>query len=459
MMRLLVLPLVVLAGACADPSTPGDPAREGAPPNLVWITIDTLRADRLGCYGYIRETSPRIDALAAESLLFERAWTPMATTLPSHLSALTATYPLEHGVLGNVSSGSHGFLPSEGLRSLAEVLQENGYDTAGFVSATPLKTWSGIDRGFTHYDDPGEENMRSAGETNDRVLAWLAARDDEPFFLWVHYFDPHAPYEAPAPFADAFGREGDTLDAYLSERAFAEVSLTPRDVEVNTREANDAYDGEVLYTDSEVGHLLDALAERGAMGRTAIVLNGDHGEGLGQHAWPRHGGFWAEHLAIPLLIRAPGIAGRRVATPISLVDVFPTLLGQVTLPGAERFLSGATGIDVLAAPPTERLLFSQTSKRLERFGGEEAHALTGTRWKYVQSEDGRQRLFDLQEDPFELNDVSAEHPDVVRNLAAELRAAIERFVTRAAELGPGGETSLAPELIEELRALGYLGDE
>ncbi|HJS75544.1 MAG TPA: sulfatase-like hydrolase/transferase, partial [Vicinamibacteria bacterium] len=192
------LSLLLLQAACAP-----SPRAVLDSPNLVIVSIDTLRADRLGLYGYFRETTPFLDSLAKESLVFERCLAPMAVTFPSHLSLFTGAYPEETGAFANARVGGLAFVPTARLRSLAQVLREGGYRTAAFVGATPLKRHTGIDAGFEHFDEPAA-GQRRAGATNKRVLSWLAARDDGPFFLWVHYFDPHKPYDAPEPFRSKF---------------------------------------------------------------------------------------------------------------------------------------------------------------------------------------------------------------------------------------------------------------
>src|SRR3972149_5716968 len=201
------LSLLLIHGKCAPPDALHSP-------NLVIVSIDTLRADRLGVYGDFRDTTPFLDALAGEALVFERCLAPMATTFPSHLSLFTGTYPEETGAVANANVGGLAFVPTESLRSLAQVLREGGYRTAAFVSATPLKKYTGIDAGFEHFDEP-ERLQRRAGETNERVKDWLSGQNHEPFFLWVHYFDPHTPYDAPEPFGSRFQAEPEQ-DRYLA---------------------------------------------------------------------------------------------------------------------------------------------------------------------------------------------------------------------------------------------------
>jgi arylsulfatase A-like enzyme len=426
---------------------------------VLFITIDTLRADHLGCYGYFRETSPRIDALAEESLVFERCAVPMATTLPSHVSMLTGAWPLEHGVLANVAHGGRSFRPSPGLVSAAEVLEGCGYRTAAFTSAKPLRLDSGVDSGFQLFDE-SEERERRGDVTVDLALAWLerAVQEGEaqPFFLWVHLFDPHDPFQAPPAYDEKF-RADARLEGFLSERQIQIDSESHGRQLIDTRRAHDGYDGEVLFTDAQVGRLLDALERYAIDQDTIVILLGDHGEGLGQHGMPGHGFVWNEQLQSPLMMRVPGVPPRRIELGVSSIDVFPTLLGQVHLPCAEDFLLQSSGVDVLSPEFAGRPVFSQSTDRLAHFGQAPAYALSREEWKYVLTGAGPGMLFDLDEDPHELRDVAAQHPEVAERLEHELLALLASQARRARTLGQGEEVQLDPATLKALEDLGYLG--
>jgi arylsulfatase A-like enzyme len=446
---------------CAEeihPASDARPARNTQYNNIVWITLDTTRADHLGCYGYFRPTSPNIDKLADKSILFENCVAPMATTLPSHVSTLTGTYPIENGVLANRDAGGKSFVPSEQLRGIAAHLQDEGYVTAAFVSATPLKRWSGIHQGFDHFDEPATgQKQRRAEETNRRAMDWLSNADAAPFFLWVHYFDPHSPYDAPGSFGDTFVTDQD-LEDYLSERAISEESTTYKGATIITRESINGYDGEIAYTDHHIGRLLDHLKAKGLWDNTAVTLLADHGEGIGQHNRPRHGEVWNEQLRVPLLIRVPGVAAQRVTTPVSSIDVFPTLLGLMDEPKLEEYLAHASGADALAGPTKERFAFSQMSQRLQQFGLEQTYAITTARWKYAATETGQAQLFDRAEDPFELRDVLGEHPKIASDFQKMLHQQLDHQRQRGVALGGGGTAlPLSESVVEELKALGYGG--
>jgi len=448
---LLALGLVACGGG-GEGSTPGAPAGLERP-NVLFVTLDTLRADHLGCYGYFRETSPRLDALADESVLFEHCTVPMATTLPSHVSMLTSTWPLEHGVLANVTHGGKAFAISPGLVPLSKTLSDAGYRTGAFISAKPLRPNSGIQAGFEHFDD-SEGPERDGAITVTRALEWLRQDEPRPFFLWVHLFDPHSPFTPKPGYAGRFEADAD-LDAWLAERDVAEVSRRPGGAVVPTKPSTDDYDAEILYTDAQVGRLLDALDELGVAERTAVMVVTDHGEGMGQHGEPGHGLVWQEQVRAAWILHVPGLAPRRVSETVSTVDVFPTLLGRVAIPGVESFLEQASGIDALAVGFEGRPLFSQSSARLVEYGQPVIYTLTRDRWRYHWLGDERGLLFDLTTDPHELADVAAEHPELVKRLRDELLGTIAELAARGGELGAGEAVPLDAATLQALRDLGY----
>lgn len=420
-----------------------------SPPNLVLLTLDTTRADHFGCYGYFRDTTPRIDELAAESLLFERCLAPMGTTLPSHTSLMTGTYPLEHGIVANFKDRGLKFHPSEKLQSLASVLLAAGYATAGFVSATPLKSHSGIDVGFTHFDEPSEAERR-ADETNREMFDWLKKTPQVPFFLWVHYFDPHGAHEPPAPY-DSEYRTGKPLKAYMQERRISEAPGRDGGELIN------AYDGEIRFLDAQIGALLDALHARPDWGRTIVVLVADHGEGVGQHQKRGHGSVWDEVLRVPLLVRVPQRPGRRVSVPIGLSDVLSTLAGLVPELPLQPLLSQSSGRDAFAGGTSPGYLGLAVRRNVDE---EARSALTTLEWKFVLVPGRQNLLFHRPSDPFELVNVRRKHPEVAQALRAQLEEMIERQKARGLELrSDAPEETLTAEQLEQLQALGYGGDE
>ncbi len=353
--------------------------------NLVLVTLDTLRADRVGCYGYPLAETPAMDRLAAEGLRFAHASSPVPLTLPAHTSILTGLLPLHHGVRNNGAAG----LPA-GTTTLATRLAAAGYRTGAFVAAFVLDHRFGLQSGFAVYDDEVNrdpnagwvlEARRPANQVVDRALAWLGQDDARPFFLWVHLYDAHAPYRPPSP-----QRE---------------------------RHPGRPYDGAVAFDDAQLGRLLAEIDRRRGRERTVIAVTADHGESLGEHGEQTHGLLLYEPvLAVPLLLRAPGLAPRVVATAVSLVDLAPTLAGMLALPppaaGAGR-PAPADGRDLAAAlragaEPPAADLYAETLYP-EVFGWSPLAALRRHDLKYIGA--ARPELYDLARDPHEARNLAA----------------------------------------------------
>ncbi len=457
LLPLALLSFALIAGCARAPDRPAA--------NIVLITLDTTRADHLGCYGYFRDTSPTIDSLAAEWIFFERCIVPMAATLPTHCSILTGTYPAEHGVFSNHNVDGERFVPTENLRSVAEACRDLGYETAAFISAAPLKRQTGVDAGFDHFDEP-EGPQRPAGETVEGAISWLAERGGAPFLLWLHLYDPHFPFEAPPPY-DSLFTGGEDLEAYLRERAVPDQVLRPWRRQWQPEEsrwATNAYDGEVRYMDSELARFLAALAATPGWERTALLVIGDHGEGLCQHGVAGHTETWGEQLHVPLLMRIPGEPHRVVAGPLSAVDAIATLLAALGGSVPEGLSAQMSGRDVLRfASPGDRPIFSQDGGGKIR-GPNYRYTATDGRWKYfwVQNPDGQMpdQLYDLEGDPYELVNVIDSHPEEARRLRDALAAEIARQEEWASRLRPAaGRVEGAgadSALVRELEALGYV---
>ena len=459
------LPALLLAtGACGASGGPEPTAGRRSVvipgrPNVLLVTLDTTRADHLSCYGYFRETTPDLDALASESVVFERCLAPMSTTLPTHTSLFTGVWPEEHGVLSNIRENMVYERDPE-LVTLAEVFADAGYDTAAFVSAFPLRPEVQLTDGFASYDapDPGRRE-RSAETTTLRALAWLDQPREAPFFLWVHYFDPHNPHRTP----DRDFRVHQTdraLREWLAERSVASSSYrhvikrTEKGRAVDLLKDANGYDDELLYMDHHLGRILEEV--RGSSwDETIVIVVGDHGEGLNQHREAGHGFAWDEQLRVPLILRAPGLAARREGALVSVVDVGPTLLGMLELPGEERFLERSRGVDVLDAAYRTRPLLGQSSQRAARTGFREDVAITTQDWKYMRRSDGGEALYDLQRDPHELHDVAVLHPELVD----ELRRTADRLLEEQRGRGGGSRRAATRAETEALRRLGYGGDD
>lgn len=352
-----------LAALCVGFASACGPAR----PNVIVVTIDTLRADRMGLYGHRRDTSPNVDRFAQDAIVFDNAITPQTMTTPALASMWTGLHPHQHGVLRNL------FLLPDAYETLAERLAAESYDTAAFVSNYVLiRELSNLQQGFVHYDDELDQKRlaggeRRAGPAIDRVLEWLDSRSDAPFLMWVHLMDPHGPYTPPPPFDTRFARRGGKPRIIPRKQIPLYQFLGSRD----RRFYVDRYDGEIAYMDQEFGRLIAGLRERGLYDDALILFNADHGEHLGEHgAYFSHGSHAYEGaLRVPLILklpreheRAPDSLPPRDATLVSLLDVAPTILDVLGLPVPEDYV-GRSLLATLSDPRDREIPFRATKVR------------------------------------------------------------------------------------------------
>ena len=472
-MRIPVPFLVIVALLWPLGGPVGAQARTGTPrrPNLVMVTFDTTRADHLGAYGHFQTTSRWFDGLAARGTLFERAYAPMAQTLPSHATLFTGLSPREHGVTEN-----HLSLADEAT-TLAELLQARGYLTAAFVAARVLDAESGLAQGFDVYGEaaPSGGNFRHldrrADAVTDAALAWL---DDvprnQPFFLWVHYFDAHAPYDAPPPF-DAKLPVAVTvlelIERFEHGRWSADDPPGPGLLEAYARRWL-AYDREVLFADHEFGRLLRGLEKRRLTERAVLAIAADHGEGLLEHGVSGHGlDVYEELVHVPLLVVAPDgeLAGTRVEQPLPLAAVRDLLLRLVLGSEADGLVDERdawtslrrSGRLALAPVFVERPHYTEErlAERSQLDGpgpavpGDLLGVIMGD-LKLVRQPGGEVQLFDLAHDADELVDLSAERADDVAALTRLLDGWLERQPVVDAP-----ERVISEERRKALEQLGY----
>lgn len=397
--------------------------REGPPASLVLVTLDTVRADRLGAYGAAEAVTPALDRLAREGIRFEQVSAQVPLTLPSHATILSGLLPPHHGLRNN----GIGTFP-DGPQTLATLLAGAGYRTGAFVGAFVLDRRFGLGRGFEVYDDeilrdPGAgtvlEAERPGREVMDRALAWLGKDAARPFFLWIHLYDAHAPYVPPSPWRE--------------------------------RHPGRPYDGEISAVDEQVGRLLQELQQRGLSERTVLAVAADHGEGLGDHGEQTHGLLLYEStLRVPLLLRGPGLpAGTVIRTPVSLVDLAPTLAGLLgrSLPAPAG--GALDGRDLSAAlqdggEPAPADLYAET-RYPATFGWSPLASLRRRDLKYIAAP--RPELYDLAQDPGETRDLP-DRPDQEKGFAVRL-AEIEAGAVEAPRSAPDAETRA------RLASLGY----
>jgi arylsulfatase A-like enzyme/tetratricopeptide (TPR) repeat protein len=402
------------------------PRGERDRPNVLLITIDTLRWDHVGVYGASGAETPTLDGLAARGVRFETAIMHAPLTAPSHASILTGLIPVRHGVRDNGAF----FLPAA-LPTLATILKTAGYTTAGFVSGFPLERRFGFSNGFETYDDTlpsgsartPDATERHADETTGRVIDWIDRRRtgteaDRPWLLWVHYFDPHAAYDPPAEYMKRFGAH--------------------------------PYDGEIAFVDAQIGRLAKTLEAHGDLARTIVLVTADHGESLGDHREETHGVFiYDATLRVPWIVAGPGVPSGRVAGVVAHgVDVLPTLLdlAGVRAPPAIDGRSLRPAIEGQSMADEPAYIESLLAKR--QFGWAPLRGMRDARWKYIEAP--TPELYDLSADRTEtvnrMTNGSAHSAELARALAAASSAPT-----------PDASQRVAPDAARRLRALGYVG--
>lgn len=409
----------------------------GRSKHLLLITVDALRADRLGCYGYKSQRGETFKALAKESLVFDNAFTTMPTTQPAMGSIFTSLYPSSHGVRKNGIQ-----LPDEAL-TLAEILKQNGWKTVAFVSAFPLDQRFKLNQGFDVYRDSigaqgKQKNLKfevDAQHLTRAVVKWLNKNRDLPqTFLWVHYFDPHAPYKPPERFSK------DAADTKA------------------------AYDGEIAYLDEQLGVLFMALNQHGFLQDALTILVSDHGEGFGEHGYKGHGWFlYDEVVRVPLLISGRGIEPGRTGNLTQHVDLAPGILDYFGLPVPRQFQGTSWWrIDRGSVPPRERVWLERRLPPIPNAGphedgqgAEEKWALRTRNEKFIWSSDGHNELYDLAKDPGEKQNLySAGNPKAIE---LERLGLLQKKQLLKAALTPKTDMQQQDEETREaLKALGYV---
>lgn len=426
-------------------STPATPKREAKPqvarqsprkPNVILITIDTLRADHVGCYGAQNVKTPTLDALAHDGVVFERAISQVPLTWPSHAVILTGTYPFQNGVQDFTGQP----LGSQ-FRSVAQAFQKAGYSTGAVVSAFVLDRSWGLARGFDYYDDAFSAKTfeqkdaglvdRRAGESVAHAISWLKKTPRRPFFLWLHLYDPHSPYDPPEPY--------------------------------RTEYKDYPYDGEIAYADHELAGLMTWLKQNRLYDSSLVVMLSDHGESLGEHGEDEHGFFvYNSTVHVPLIVKPPagsGIPAGRKSEPVETSEVAPTLLqlaglkdaiqSQFQSPPLLEAKAGSTlGVNTTRSSPA----YSETFYPFSSFGWSPLHALESQRFHFIDAP--KPELYDLADDPGEMKNIAAEQPATLAVLRESLQGLVSHNPFGAPNAAAG---NLSPEAQDKLRALGYFG--
>ena len=463
---LVCLCLVACGSPPAGDAKQAHPNKERSPGavgldvrRIVLVTLDALRADHLGCYDYPRDTSPFIDGLAREGALFERAFTAMPMTAPSHASLFTSLYPLQHQVMKN------GHVLDSSFITLAELARERRYSTGAFVSAAYPFTAGDLLQGFEVFGQARSKARRPADQTIDNVIRWLERRRaDERFLLWVHLFDTHQPLDPPPRHLSAFtGLSADARQAharFLLARQHVDFAFHGRDTERMLR-LIDAYDANIRFVDEQLQRLFNELHARGLDDGTLWVVTSDHGEGLGNHAWLEHGeNVYNELIRVPMILRfsSGAFRGLRIDEVVEHVDVLPTLAELMGAKWRKQPLpvQGTSLLRLLSSPsaPTGRRAFSQ--RRYHDRGNDEAlaqYALQDRRHKYIHHVTGGDEFYDLTNDPYEVDNLLGRGGEPERALKEALLRKIETLKAGRSRSQP----QLArPEALEQLKALGYV---
>jgi len=393
--------------------------------NVLLVTLDTTRADRIGAYGWGKAKTPTIDALAAGGVRFADAYCPAPLTLPSHCSILTGTYPLYHKVRNN---GSY-YLGPEAV-TLAERLKEKGYVTSAFVASFNVDSRFGLDQGFDTYDDKfSDDEMlktfrseKRADEVADSFLAWFEANDQKKFFSWVHFYDPHMPHDVPSPYKEEF--------------------------------AEDLYDGEIAFMDHHFGRIIARLRERKVLDKTLIVIAGDHGEALGDKGELDHGIFiYDPTMKVPLIFYGekclPG--GLVVESRVRLIDIMPSILDLVKIP-VNKDVQGASLLPFIEGKKEGSLpCYLESYYPPETYGWSELLGFIDGDWKYIRAP--RPELYNLKEDKKEERNLLDKESKTAALLDKKLTAAIRDYSSKK----EAGRRTLTREEEERLRSLGYVG--
>ncbi|NCC52800.1 MAG: tetratricopeptide repeat protein [Spartobacteria bacterium] len=399
--------------------------RAKARPNVILVTLDTTRADRLGCYGYEQALTPTLNEMAAQGVLFESAFTCVPLTLPSHASMLSGLLPPEHGIHVN---GQSSLSPT--VETIAEKLLEKGYQNGAFLASVVLHSRYGLAQGFSVYDDDwigdgssggGIRRQREGEQVVDSALAWLAScGKTNPFFCWVHLFDPHTPY---LPHRDLFG------DRFLEN----------------------PYDGEIAYVDRQMARLVEFVKNANLKNETWIIVAGDHGEGLGEHDELEHGTLvYNSTLHVPLIFCRVGanMDVPAVQTPVSLVDIYPTILALCGCPPTPRSFAADLTPALSGGPVAPRQLYGETDNPLLTYGWCPLRVLIDSEWKYIRGADSE--LYDISTDAGETDNQAAQQPERVAMMESVLAGMESEMV-----LVKPDEAQMTESDRQVLASLGY----
>jgi len=451
--------------------------RAERPPNVILITLDTTRPDHLGVYGYGGATSPNLDRFAEGATVYRRAYATSSWTLPTHASMFTGLYPMQHGAQsvpqGPNKSLGYGVRPlQDSFVTLAELLKDAGYRTGAVIAGPALRAELGVAQGFENYDDEftsaGEKfTGRRAEKVTDIAIEMIDSFGDAPYFLFVNFFDAHAPYRPPAPYSDVLGppptkeqaQAGiDTLKGFVAKLDDGAEPVAVDRLAPAYRESMDAqlagYDAEIRYMDHHLGRLLDTLLAGREGERTLVVITADHGESFGEHYFFSHGAsLYEDNVRVPLIVRYPGQSrSREVETAAQNHRVFATILREAGVAAPD----GPASVTLEDAPPTIVLQVKRSESNVKIFGEFfERDLISIVEWprKLIESSRGKTELFSLDKDPQELVNLTTVDADA----AAQLSKSLADFAGAHPPLFDADDRAeLRKDTVEALKAMGYL---
>jgi len=438
-------------------------------PNIVLVTIDTLRADHLSCYGYKENTSPNIDQLVREGVLFKEVIAQEPQTGPSHSSIMTSKYPIVHGTIMNGSK------LGQSETTLAEILLKKGFSTAAFVSAYVLDSIFGLDQGFEVYDDvfsrfkgiyklvtykilekfsfyPSDDSVEiRADNTTQKVLKWLEKERRKPFFLWVHYFDPHSTYGPPPPFDVKFdpGYQGRFISEFNTDEHFGRMDFTESEI----KHIKALYDGEIAFADFHIGRIFKKLKELGVYNNTVIIITADHGEDLYEHGVFDHQNYLYDTiLRVPLIIKFKDsqYSNLIIKDQVQLIDIMPTILETL---GMHKNLKGQ-GVSLMPL-----ILGLNTNPNKEAYSETHSPAALKTKfsvrntdWKFIHTVEGDEKeLYNLFEDPLESKNLISREKE-----RGNLEKKLKEWLNWSSKLsGSSSKLKVDKKIMEKIKSLGY----
>ncbi len=401
--------------------------------NIVLVTLDTLRADHLGCYGYNAIKTPNIDRLAQDGILFTNVYSPVPLTLPSHVSIMTSQYPTKHGIQNNGT-----FVLPDSAKTLAEILKDSGYKTGAVIASYVLASNFGMNQGFDDYDEDVYQNMdkmqinipnyRTGKVVTDSAKGWLSQNHKKPFFLWVHYFDPHTPYDPPPPFDQSY--------------------------------KGSPYDGEIAYTDQCLGQLFKEMKKLSLLENTCIIVVGDHGEGLWEHNEKEHGVFiYDTTLRVPLIMCYPKLfkKGNKITSLVRTIDIMPTILELLDIRVKGDDLQGMSLVSLLTGKEKQTNLNLYCESRYSKLSFNWAPLegiVTFDGWKYINAP--KPELYHLEKDPHEKENLLLKDPGKAKLIKERFQKLKKDLSIKSLEQEGARTIVVSPEMRERLSSLGYI---